>query len=53
MAKHAKNPREESQRARNDAAQQHAQQAKRSIDSIAAKTRGMQQKAQARRQGNR
>ncbi|MEV0094818.1 hypothetical protein [Streptomyces sp. NPDC050738] len=53
MAKQSRNPREQSQKSRNDAAQQHAQQAKRNIDSIAAKTRGMQQKAQARRQGNR
>ncbi|NEB81375.1 hypothetical protein G3I40_40125 [Streptomyces sp. SID14478] len=53
MAKHSKDPREESQKARNDAAQQRAQQAKRNIDSVSAKTRGMQQKAQARRQGNR
>ncbi|MEV3854022.1 hypothetical protein AB0J38_06805 [Streptomyces sp. NPDC050095] len=53
MAKQNKDPREQSQKARNDAAQQRAQQAKRNIDSVSAKTRGLQQKAQSRRQGNR
>ncbi|MFE0101280.1 hypothetical protein [Streptomyces sp. NPDC059009] len=57
MAKHSHSrshdPREESQRSRNAAAEARAKQAKRPVDSISAKTRGMQQKAQARRQGNR
>ncbi|WP_338698745.1 hypothetical protein V2W30_21265 [Streptomyces sp. Q6] len=34
-------------------AEQRAQQARRNLDSVSAKSRGMQQKAQARRQGNR
>ncbi|MGW2225611.1 hypothetical protein [Streptomyces formicae] len=54
MAKHqSRDPREQSQQARNAAAETRAKQAKRPVDSIPAKTRGMQQKAQARRQGNR
>ncbi|MEV5606744.1 hypothetical protein [Streptomyces sp. NPDC052225] len=53
MAKQSRNPREQSQKARNDAAEQRAQQARRNLDSVSAKSRGMQQKAQSRRQGNR
>ncbi|MEU7578647.1 hypothetical protein AB0B50_13680 [Streptomyces sp. NPDC041068] len=53
MAKQSHNPREQSQQARNAAAEARAKQAKRPVESVSAKTRGMQQKAQARRQGNR
>ncbi|MER5884234.1 hypothetical protein ABT160_10430 [Streptomyces sp. NPDC001941] len=49
MAKQAHDPRENDERARNAAAQARAREAIRNIHSVSAKTRGMQQKAQAKR----
>ncbi|WP_329117634.1 hypothetical protein [Streptomyces sp. NBC_01465] len=53
MAKQAHRPQEQSQHAKNAAAEARAKQAARPVESISARTRGMQQKSQARRQGNR